>query len=92
MNNLETTTKSKLEEIAIKIDVHSKVAVENILAAGKLLCDARIELPSDNEFGAWRKERLSWLSREMAYNCKMFIKITVICWSLIICDRLFYIN
>ena len=48
--------------------MHGKAAIENILTVGKLLCEARVELPSDNEFGTWREKRLSWMNRMMAYN------------------------
>lgn len=57
---------TKLEEFAIRIDAHSKAAIENILTSGKLLCEARELLPSNEAFGEWRTIRLPWLKRKMA--------------------------
>lgn len=54
-----------LEEIAIQIETHSKMAVEEILIVGKLLCEAREQLLSNHAFGVWRKDRLPWMDRMM---------------------------
>lgn len=59
-------TKTNLESIAIQIDAHGKVAIESILTVGKLLCDAREILPSNNEFGEWRENRLPWIKPRMS--------------------------
>lgn len=63
---MEIAATTKLEEIAIKIDAHGKAAIENILTVGKLLCEAKKELPHTNDFGDWRSKRLSWMNNKMA--------------------------
>ena len=62
----ELTTTTRLEEIAVGIEAHTKTAAEHILYNGKLLCEARELLKADQEFGQWREKRLPWMSRETA--------------------------
>lgn len=56
----------RLETIAVEVEANVAVAAERILVTGKLLCEAREMLPSDNAFGAWREERLPWMNRMLA--------------------------
>ena len=62
----EVKKKENLEEIAIQIEAHAKMAVEEMLIVGKLLNEAREKFTSDNKFGTWRKERLPWLNQKIA--------------------------
>ena len=64
----ELTTTARLEEIAVGIEAHTKTAAEQILYNGKLLCEARELLKSNNDFGEWRERRLPWLDRKMAFR------------------------
>jgi hypothetical protein len=58
----------RLETIAVEVEANVAVAAERILVTGKLLCEARELLPSNQAFGAWREERLPWLTSRIAQH------------------------
>ena len=65
---LEKTQVEFLESCAQGVEAGVKITVEGILEIGKALSAAREILPANQDFGRWRAERLSFLSRQSVLN------------------------